>query len=542
MATTLFAGLTETVGAIVGQPTDALNNGSGTIEGVTAVGDAILAHHVPPTRREFPLRPERAPRAAAQSSPAPEPAAPNPAAIDVDTDVTIRLSTPDAWEQIVAARAKLIRAVSFPSQSVTSRYGQLVRNLLDMEEWREWREVHAAVAEFFEYATSPEPAYDATEEYAHGRIGEQICVPAHFVLKNTRPEWTRARTIAATHTGSLRFLETLDALNPVAVALTNWVRMLVCEYRLLVRFVPQTEAERWSDDAPSLGHFEVYYTAMTLAHVYALSISVRALARSSVLVEDMTPLTEQARQMVQQYAGDNRQTFVFALDGTNARTVPDAPRPCAVDADWKVIMTTALPFACTYETANRERIGMWSQMHSGRTIPVVNAVSVPHDMCALDVHFAVHVQSPYLPHQTFPSPIPLSTMPLTNAQEPLCLSMKEFAVVLEESSLAEGTTSTRYTVEETALLNATYQHPGSVCVWASYAIPVATRAPTKTVEFVDVRAHVPEPVLAVFMAQSLKNMAEERAETLDGNPDEDADYRVLMVRAVLFNNVRSECE
>lgn len=166
-------------------------------------------------------------------------------------------------------------------------------------------------------------------------------------------------------------------------------------------------------------------------------------------------------------------------------------------------------------------------------------LSMPHDTTAIDAHFTVHMRSRYHPHRELPLTLPLPSMPLAKAVEPVRAPMAPFAVEFEAASLEGGTSVARYTVEETALMDITYRFAAPAWVSVSYTIPHADASvPTKYTQFADLRLHVAEPVLAVFMAQALARMADDREAELHADAlDTDPDHRALITRAMLFHNV-----
>jgi len=546
----VLAGLSEAVGALTDQPADALNDGRRTIEGVTAVGDAIIAHHVAAVRREFPPRhvdarrsEQPAPDVRVQVETEPEASKDVTASAEPDADVVVRLAASERDKILVARAARIVHAV-FPTLTAGKRFGVLVGPYLDMEEWREWREMNAAIEEFFDCATSPEPAPEDAKSYDGGRIGGRVCVPARLVRSKALHSWQKPRTIAATHSGALKLLETLDARLPVGEKFEVWLRMLVCEYRLLLRFVPDAvlQEERWEDDSDTLGHFEIYYTALTLVHLYGVTAVVRGLARPSAPLADTAPIMDRAREIVDRYVDDGRKTFVFSIEDPGARgTVSSRKRSTESGNEWRVVLDAELPIACAYEDDARVPYGMWAQAHQGAPKAVYSGLSLPSDVPAVDAHFVVHMKSRYLPHREMPLAFPLESMPLAGVPEPVRMPMAPFVTELETASLEEGTSVTRYTVGEMALMDATYQFAAPAWVGVSYTIPAgAAGAPVKHTQFADVRLHAAESVVAVFMAQTLAHMASARMTELELGEDgasADADYSALLARAVLFHNV-----
>lgn len=536
----VLAGLSEAVEALTDQPADALNNGRRTIAGVTALGDAIVAHHVASARPEFPARQQRAePRPAPAPEPALEPAHETEAAAP-DESVAILLPA-GALDRVLAARAAQVAVPAFPAQPASERYGVLVGETLDMQEWREWSELSAAVDEFFAYATAPAPDALLAGEYAGGRIGGQVCVPARLVAVRSREHWSVRRVITATHSGSLRLLDGFDASEPMAQKFRAWLHMLATEYRLRIVYEPRgAPGTEWEDEPDALGHVELYYDAMTLAHLYGLTAVVRGTGRVSAPLADTAPMLERARELVDRYADDGRKTFVFAMEGPDARqAVPGVARADGVASAWSTFLDAELPFASAYEDDVRTAYGMWTQMHRDAPRPAYAGLSLPSGASAIDVHFAAHMRSRYEPHRELPLQVPLASMPLAEAPEPVRMPMAAFALELEAASLEEGTSVTRVAVEESALMDVTYQFAAPAWVAVSYTIPhTDVGAPVKNTQLVDVRLHVAEAVLAVSMAQALARLAADRREELvEGEAEKDADLRALLARALLFHNV-----
>lgn len=527
----VVVGITKTLGALGNQPADVLNDGTGKVIGVTVVGESIVAHHAPPARNAFPPREKKTRRA---TIPPPEDA-PQQRPTDEPVDVTVAIgnAAPHAWENIIAERARRLELAPVPPQSLSAWFGSHGEDALIMDKWDEWRLAHAAVAQFFELATHPHPTPSDAEKYPRGRIGDAICIPVRLVRSNHIPAWRLPRTITRTHTGSLRFLETLDRNIPVARMLAVWLHTITSLYHLIVCVVPRHSSSDAVLSDAHIAHLEVYYTPMTLAHCYALSAVVSAAAIPSAGASPTLPLFGALRAQVDR-AASTSSTFVFSIQPPTEHVVPDPP-PIA-DTNWHTILRTEAAHAFTYENKDGERFGMWAQMHRGAPGPVLNVVSVPHDTHAFDVHFTAQMQSPYLPHRVFPMAIPLETMPLAKSPEPITMQLESFSADFASASIATGTETVRYKVCNGALMNATYQFAAPAWVTASYVIPTPECDGTKKVYFVDVRLHVAEPVLGVFMAQSLAHMASAREAEVD-DAASDADYNVLFTRAILFHNV-----
>jgi hypothetical protein len=165
-------------------------------------------------------------------------------------------------------------------------------------------------------------------------------------------------------------------------------------------------------------------------------------------------------------------------------------------------------------------------------------VVVPEGVAAMDVHLRARIKSPYHPHKEFDQCIPLAETPLATACLPVRVLLAPFDVVVTETSVETGKTVTEFQIKESTLMNADYQFAAQAWASVSYVIPGENDTQSvKTATFTDFGLHVEESVLAVFMAQSLSQLAQEHL-AIDGEPPEDDDdYRVLIARAVLFQNL-----
>lgn len=532
----LLENFATAVGKLAEQPVDELNYSYATGAPVSTRQPIVLLRDESAPRGEFPVYPK---------DDADEKKADGRAEFaDDEPDVryTVQMERPDSWKAVMHRRAMQREHVVYPQVSILDRFAETEGEMFELEEWWELREMHDAVGIFLALATSTTPALEDAQKYVKGKIGQRITVEADLVAEDRQASWDRERTIVATHTGSVGFIDTLHADGP-AGKLRAWLKMAVVEYQLLAQYTPVK-------DVHVLGYVEIYYTATTLAHLYALSVTLSGVAMGVSREKENAPITEMLSAVVQEELDSSHKVITIKLDDDGNVQAPSA----SADDDarqksderlmvWEKIFSVNLPFRharspATGPATDLLRFCVWSDTYKGDATPKQHEVVVPETAGAMDLHVRATVTSPYKPHKEFKGAIPLDEASIATGCPPVRVPLSPFDLVFTDTSVAEGKVVTEYKIQEMTLINTDYQFIAHAWASMSHIIPGDSETQsTKRVRFMDFCMHVEEGVLALFMAQSLAALAREYRAGKDESAEEDDDHKTLIARAVLFQNL-----
>ncbi len=538
---TLLENFATAVGKLAEQPVDELNYSYATGAPVSNRTPIIFVRDESEPHGEFPVYPRDAEhdlhageRADVQED-------------EPDVTFKVQMERPDSWKAVMRARAQKRDHVVYPQYSILDRFPEVAGEMFELDEWWELREMHDAVGRFLALATSTTPELESAKKYVKGQIGMKVTVTEDLVIEDRQASWDRERTVVATHTGSVGFLDTLHSDGP-AGKLQAWLRMAVMEYHLLARYTPVR-------DPHVLGYFEIYYTGTTLAHLYALAITLTGVAAGVSLEKENATVAETLSTAVQEELDSNHKTITITIDAdeedstepkTTWGTVKKAEGKGVIPLVWEQIFSVKLPFryavspAADGPAAELLRFCVWADTYKGESTPKLHEVLVPETAGAMDMHVRAKVTSPYDPHKELKWHLPLNET-FACGCPPVRVPLSPFDLVFTDKSAATGKHVTEYHIQEMTLMNTDYQFIGHA--WASMSHIIPPDDPTqstKAVQFTDFSMHVEESVLAMHMAQALYALSKAKLAEFAGKDEdgeEDADYKTLIARAVLFQNL-----
>ncbi len=532
----LLENFATAVGKLAEQPVDELNYSYATGAPVSTRQPIVLLRDERAPRGEFPVYPkddadEKKADARAEF-------------VEDEADVrfTVQMENPDSWKGVMRKRAMQRDHVVYPQNSILDRFEASEGEMFELEEWWELREMHDAVGVFLALATSTTPALEDAQKYVKGQIGQRITVEADLVVEDRQASWDRERTVVATHTGSMGFIDTLHANGP-AGKLRAWLKMAVGEYQLLAKYTPVR-------DVHVLGYFEIYYTATTLAHLYALSVTLSGVAMGVSREKENAPIAEMLSAVVQEELDSSHKVITIKLDddgNVQGSSMPeDDAQPQSEERlmVWEKIFSVNLPYrharspASTGPATDLLRFCVWSDTYKGDATAKQHEVIVPESAGAMDLHVRATVTSPYDPHRELKGAIPLDEASIATGCPPVRVPLSPFDLLFTDTSVAAGKVVTEYKIQEMTLINTDYQFIAHAWASMSHIIPGDSETQSiKRVRFMDFCMHVEEGVLALFMAQSLAALAREHRVGKDESAEDDADYKTLIARAVLFQNL-----
>jgi hypothetical protein len=527
------------VSLIGGQPSDMLNQGSHDDPTVYKVGDMIIHDHRPSERGI------RAMQSNPKSQSIPEPPSVNrPARTEihtVDPCKTVRVfsSVHVDWRTICAHRNSAVQAHSklnvSPSSVLRRQYGSLD----DLAKWDEFVSTEQNVERFLAVLNEYGDHTMFAGEFADGRIGGKLTIRRSFIKEHCCVAWKQSRKIAATHTGSMEFLATLDTRGGVVAKFHDWLRILILQYHFVVWFIPD------EDEDGCMGYMEVYYTASTLAIMYETTCTVRMLMAPVELPNADEPSIMD--DIIATAGSDaDRQVITYTWVDPMFTQPTNVPEHGAVQATlnyksktvWQEVMAETLDRTTVYENAivsPRTRYLMWYQSQVGvpKAQPL-HKVDIPLDAKYVDVQVCVQMHN-HIRNLVAETRVGDNVANQFDARHPLCDTTpcgdpQRLPVDLHTYHVVNGEETLLYEVQPSAIINVEYQFHANAFVTFSYNVVASAAGGYRTMQIFDIRFHSEEKVLALNMSEMFMDQ-----ENREGNPPEYVDS--TRTRAVFFGNI-----